>query len=71
MKKKINNMIDNLNTSKYKVVAVTKDNYTLENGDVYEHTLELPDDITIEEFQEILDKAKESLKNTLDIIRYK
>lgn len=71
MKKKINNMIDNLNTSKYKVVAVTKDNYTLENGDVYEHTLELPDDITVEEFQKILDKAKESLKNTLDIIRYK
>ena len=67
MKKKINNMIDNLNTSKYKVVAVTKDNYTLENGDVYEHTLELPDDITVEEFQKILDKAKESLKNTLDI----
>lgn len=31
MKKKINNMIDNLNTSKYKVVAVTKDNYTLKN----------------------------------------
>lgn len=67
MKKKINNMIDNLNTSKYKVVSVTKDNYTLENGDVYEHTLELPDDITVEEFQKILDKAKESLKNTLNI----
>ena len=67
MKKKINNMIDNLNTSKYKVVSVTKDNYTLENGYVYEHTLELPDDITVEEFQKILDKAKESLKNTLNI----
>ena len=67
MKKKINNMIDNLNTSKYKVVSVTKDNYTLENGDVYEHTLELPDDITVEEFQKILDKAKEYLKNTLNI----
>ena len=46
---------------------MTKDNYTLENGDVYEHTFELPDDITVEEFQKILDKAKESLKNTLDI----
>ena len=67
MKKKINNMIDNLNTSKYKVISVTKDNYTLENGDVYEHTLELPDDITVEEFQAMLDNAKETLKNTLDI----
>ena len=71
MKKYLKHMIEELNTSKYKVVAVTKDNYTLENGDVYEHTLELPDDITVEEFQKILDKAKESLKNTLDIIRYK
>ena len=71
MKKYLKHMIEELNTSKYKVVAVTKDNYMLENGDVYEHTLELPDDITVEEFQKILDKAKESLKNTLDIIRYK
>ena len=71
MKKDLKHMIEELNTSKYKVVAVTKDNYMLENGDVYEHTLELPDDITVEEFQKILDKAKESLKNTLDIIRYK
>lgn len=67
MKKKINNMIDNLNTSKYKVVAVTKDNYTLENGDVYEHTFELPDNITVEEFQAMLDNAKDILKNTLNI----
>ena len=67
MKKDLKHMIEELNTSKYKVVAVTKDNYTLENGDVYEHTFELPDDITVEEFQEMLDKAKETLKNTLDI----
>lgn len=67
MEKDLKHMIEELNTSKYKVVAVTKDNYTLENGDVYEHTFELPDDITVEEFQEILDKAKETLKNTLDI----
>lgn len=67
MKKDLKHMIEELNTSKYKVVAVTKDNYTLENGDVYEHTFELPDDITVEEFQEMLDNAKETLKNTLDI----
>lgn len=67
MKKDLKHMIEELNTSKYKVVSVTKDNYTLENGDVYEHTFELPDDITVEEFQEMLDKAKETLKNTLDI----
>ena len=67
MKKDLKRMIEGLNTSKYKVVSVTKDNYTLENGDVYEHTFELPDDITVEEFQKMLDNAKETLKNTLDI----
>lgn len=65
MKNKFEEMVENLNTSKYKVVAVTKDNYTLENGDVYEHTFEIPDDITVEEFQQMLDMAKETLKNTI------
>ena len=65
MKNKFEEMVENLNTSKYKVVAVTKDNYTLENGDVYEHTFEIPDDITVEVFQEMLDRAKETLKNTM------
>ena len=65
MKNKFEEMVENLNTSKYKVVAVTKDNYTLENGDVYEHTFEIPDDITVEEFQKMLDRAKETLKNTM------
>lgn len=50
MKNDLKHMIDGLNTSKYKVVSVTKDNYALENGDVYEHTFELHDDITVEEF---------------------
>lgn len=67
MKKDLKHMIEGLNTSKYKVVSVTKDNYTLENGDVYEHTFELPDNITVEEFQVMLDNAKDTLKNTLDI----
>ena len=67
MKKDLKHMIEELNTSKYKVVAVTKDNYTLENGDVYEHTFELPDNITVEEFQTMLDNAKDTLKNTLNI----
>ena len=67
MKKDLKHMIEELNTSKYKVIAVTKDNYTLENGDVYEHTFELPDNITVEEFQAMLDNAKDTLKNTLNI----
>lgn len=65
MKDKVEEIVENLNTSKYKVVEVTKDNYTLENGDVYEHTFEIPDDITVEEFQQMLVMAKETLKNTI------
>ena len=29
------------------VVEVTKTNYTLENGDVYEHTFDIDEDITL------------------------
>lgn len=51
-----------------KVVEVTKTNYTLENGDVYEHTFEIDDDITVEEFQKLLDNAKNTIIETLNKI---
>lgn len=41
-----------------RIVAVDKNTYTLENGDVIEHGFELPDDITVEEFQTVLDNAR-------------
>lgn len=51
-----------------KVVEVTKTNYTLENGDVYEHTFEIDDDITVEKFQNLLDNAKNTIIETLNKI---
>lgn len=51
-----------------KVVEVTKTNYTLENGDVYEHTFEIADDITVEEFQKLFDNAKNTIIETLNKI---
>ena len=51
-----------------KVVEVTKTNYTLENGDVYEHTFEIDDDITVEEFQKLLDNARNTIIETLNKI---
>ena len=41
-----------------KVVRVNKTEYELENGDVYPHVFELDEDITVEEFQKLLDESK-------------
>ena len=41
-----------------KVVRVDKFEYELENNDIYPHIFELDEDITIEEFQKLLDKSK-------------
>ena len=46
-----------------KVVRVDKTEYELENGDVYPHVFELDEDITIEEFQKLLDESKSMILN--------
>lgn len=51
-----------------KVVKITKTNYTLENGDVYEHTFDIDENITIEEFQVLLDDAKNIIVKSLNKI---
>lgn len=48
------------------VIAVDRHSYTLDNGDVIEHSFELPDDITVEEFQEMLDDAKSVIRNIIN-----
>ena len=55
--RKEKNIMDYLDTHS-RIVAVDKDTYTLDNGDVIEHGFELPDGITVEEFQTILDNAR-------------
>ena len=47
----------------HKVINVTKTNYTLENGDVYEHTFDIDENITVEEFQKLLDGARGVIDN--------
>ena len=56
---------------KPKVIEVTKTNYTLDNGDVYEHTFDIDEDITVEEFQALLDNARETIIGALDRINGK
>jgi hypothetical protein len=64
MNKRINRLkatLDNM----AKVVEVNKDYYVLDNGDVYEHTFEIDENITVDEFQKLLDNAKETILSTL------
>ena len=68
MNSKINNTKKALQNMQLKVVGVTKTNYTLENGDVYEHTFDIDEDITVEEFQKLLDNAKNTIIETLNKI---
>lgn len=58
MKRTLKTIMDTIPTVKYKVVEVTKDHYTLENGDMFEHTFDIDENITVEEFQHLLDNAK-------------
>lgn len=68
MNSKINNTKKALENMQLKVVEVTKTNYTLENGDAYEHTFDIDEDITVEEFQKLLDNAKNTIIETLNKI---
>lgn len=60
--------MDKLKQQSCKVVEVTKDHYVLENGEVFEHTFSIDDDITVEQFQHLLDKAKDMVLQTLEKI---
>lgn len=49
-----------------KVIAVDSYSFTLDNGDVIEHNFELPNDITVDEFQKMLDNAKSVIMNIIN-----
>jgi len=53
-----NKLIKIMEEKNMKVVRVDKHKYELENGDVYPNVFELDDDITVEEFQKLLDESK-------------
>ena len=59
MKTKIQKLIEKVEKTQHKVVRVTKTEFELETGDVYPHTFELDDDISVDEFQKLLDSSKD------------
>jgi len=61
MKGKLKKAIKKMETKEYKVARVDKSEFELENGDIYPHVFELDDDISVEDFQKILDLSKENI----------
>lgn len=68
MNTKINKLKKSLLGMQPKIVKVTKTDYTLDNGDVYEHTFDIDENITVDEFQSLLDNAKNIIVETLNKI---
>lgn len=68
MDTKINKVKKVLQNMQMKVVEVTETNYTLENGDIYEHTFDIDSNMTVEKFQVLLDNARKTVLSTLNKI---
>ena len=65
MNTKINKVKNSVLDTHQKIIKVTKTDYTLDNGDVYEHTFDIDENITVDEFQTLLDNAKNIIVETL------
>jgi len=52
------NLIKMIEDKKYNVVRVSKTEFELDNGDVYPHSFELDEEISVKEFQKFLDSSK-------------
>jgi len=63
MRKKINKIMEDLKSKNLIVVRVNKIEFELDNGDVYPIPFELDvdEDITVEEFQKLLDSSKDNM----------
>jgi len=61
MNNKIKKLIKKMESQEYKVIRVTRAEFELSNGDIYPHAFELDDDITVEEFQKLLDSSKDMI----------
>jgi len=68
MKKKIKTIMENLKNKNLIVVRFDKNEFELDNGDIYPIPFELDVDenITIEEFQKILNNSKDDIIKILD-----
>lgn len=68
MNKKLKKVIENLNNKIHKVTRITKTEFELDNGDVYPHGFDIDENISVEEFQKLLESSKEMILNHLEKI---
>lgn len=70
MKKSSRKIMENLKNKSLKVVRVDKNEFELENGDVYPipFELDIDEDVSVEEFQKILDSSKDNIIKMLEQI---
>jgi hypothetical protein len=63
MRKKINKIMEDLKSKNLIVVRVNKTEFELDNGDVYPIPFELDvdEDISVEEFQKLLNSSKDNM----------
>ena len=61
MNNKRNKLIKKMENQEYTVIRVTRTEFELSSGDIYPHAFELDDDITVEEFQKLLDSSKDMI----------
>lgn len=59
-------LIEIMKNKKLNVIRVTKSEFELDNGDIYPIPFELNDNITVEEFQNILDSSKDIIIKILE-----
>lgn len=62
-------LIKGLTDMEHKVIEVTPTEYKLDNGDVFEHQFDIDENITPEEFQTLLDNAKDVVIQTLTKVK--
>lgn len=60
------NFLSMIKNTNYKVVRVSKTEFELDNGDIYPHNFEFDVDITVEEFQKLLDSSKNLIVNLFE-----
>lgn len=58
-----NRLIKIMEEKVMKVIRVDRNEYELENGDIYPHVFELDDNITVDEFQKLLNDSKSLVLN--------
>lgn len=65
MKSKKDKLMSHLN-KELKVIEFNDTEYTLNNGEIYQHQFKIENNITLEEFQEILNESRKIITNIIN-----